>query len=147
MTDIDRQAIIDDEQLRLLRIGYFTMGGVAVFTALFGALYAVMGIFIASIPMAATQPGQPPPAMMVWIFAAFGFAFMLMAGVFALLNFLTARALRQRRSRGLCMVIAALSCLSIPFGTLLGVFTFIVLGRPSVRQLFEAPPNSMPPSA
>jgi hypothetical protein len=35
------------------------------------------------------------------------------------------------------MVIAIITCLSVPLGTALGVFTLIVLARPSVKQLFE----------
>ncbi|MGH8225148.1 MAG: hypothetical protein ACRER1_03210 [Gammaproteobacteria bacterium] len=32
---------------------------------------------------------------------------------------------------------SGVSCLAIPYGTLLGVFRFIVLGRPSVKTLFD----------
>jgi len=35
------------------------------------------------------------------------------------------------------MVIAAIGCLEFPYGTALGVFSFIVLGRDSVIQLFN----------
>lgn len=142
MNNDERQQVIDEEQLRLLRIGYFAMGGVAVFTGLFGLLYALMGFMIVHMPMQAQQPGQPPPEVIAWFFAAFGLAFMLLAGVYALLAFLSARALRRRRARGLCLFTAALSCLYIPFGTLLGVFTFIALGRRSVIELFNAPAAS-----
>ena len=151
MDSTERQHVIDEEQLRLLRIGYLTMGGVAVFTGLFGLLYALMGFMIVHLPMQAQQPGQPPPEVIAWFFASFGLAFMLAAGVYALLAFLSARALRQRRSRILCLFTAAVSCLYIPFGTLLGVFTFIALGRPSVLGLFAAghaepalPPSNSP---
>jgi hypothetical protein len=34
------------------------------------------------------------------------------------------------------MVIAAIQCAFTPFGTVLGVFTLIVLVRPSVKALF-----------
>jgi hypothetical protein len=34
--------------------------------------------------------------------------------------------------------VAALSCAFMPFGTVLGVFTIVVLVRPSVKQLFES---------
>ena len=34
------------------------------------------------------------------------------------------------------MVIAGINCLHIPLGTLLGVFTLVVLGRESVRKLY-----------
>lgn len=36
-----------------------------------------------------------------------------------------------------CMVMAAISCFEIPCGALLGVFTFIVLDRASVKRLFD----------
>lgn len=155
MDNIERQQVIDEEQLRLLRIGYLTMGGVAVFTGLFGLFYVFMGVLVTRVPMQAGPGDQMPPELMGWFFALFGLVFMLVAGVYALLAFLTARALRRRRARGLCLATAALSCLYIPFGTLLGVFTFIALGRPSVTQLFAAasesapalPPESPPPSA
>ena len=55
----------------------------------------------------------------------------------SVLCFLVARRLRQRRSRVLCLVVAAIDCISIPFGTLLGVFTFVVLARPTVMRMFE----------
>jgi hypothetical protein len=37
------------------------------------------------------------------------------------------------------LVGAALACTLMPFGTVLGVFTIIVLSRPSVRVLFSQP--------
>jgi hypothetical protein len=40
----------------------------------------------------------------------------------------------------LCMITAGLSCLEMPYGTALGVMTFVVLSRPSVRQEFDAHP-------
>jgi hypothetical protein len=33
---------------------------------------------------------------------------------------------------------AAIACMLMPFGTVLGVFTIIVLMRPSVKELFAA---------
>jgi len=35
------------------------------------------------------------------------------------------------------MVIAGLSCLNMPLGTVLGIFTLIVLSRESVKVLFK----------
>jgi hypothetical protein len=43
---------------------------------------------------------------------------------------------------------AALSCLAIPYGTVLGIFTFMVLQRPAARAIFgqtQAPPP-LPPT-
>jgi hypothetical protein len=49
------------------------------------------------------------------------------------------RFLRRRTHRTFCLAVAAVSCLFTPFGTVLGVFTLIVLSREGVRQAFDAP--------
>ena len=36
----------------------------------------------------------------------------------------------------LCLVVGALECMMMPFGTVLGVFTLIALTKPSVKALF-----------
>jgi hypothetical protein len=50
--------------------------------------------------------------------------------------FLAARWLTQYRNRTFVYVIAALSCLAIPYGTLLGIFTFMVFARPACKDFF-----------
>ena len=50
--------------------------------------------------------------------------------------YLTGSSLKQRRRRTLCFVVACLMLPSFPLGTILGVFTIIVLRRPSVQELF-----------
>lgn len=127
--------LIDDEHLRLLRIGYFISAGQTAFFIPFGLLYAGMGVLFSHLP---TGGAPPPPAMMSWIFGVFGATFAGLATLAATLKLLTAIRLKQRRSRVLCLVTAGLSCLEIPYGTALGIMTFIVLGRPSVQRQFEA---------
>ena len=73
--------------------------------------------------------------------------FRVMAGVFCgvvllvwTLGALTAYAGRciQKRCRKLFVhVMAALNCLFIPYGTLLGVFTFVVLSSVAASREFE----------
>jgi hypothetical protein len=144
-----RQMIVDEEHLKLLAIGYWVAGGMAALFSLFGLFYICIGamfaVSFAKIPAASLQPNQPPPAFMPWIFAGIGLAIFLAAGTFAAMRFWTAACLKRRTSRTFCLVVAALCCLEFPYGTTLGVFTFIVLQRPSVIQLFgaslDAPPT------
>jgi len=58
--------------------------------------------------------------------------------IFAALVITTARFLARRRHYLFCLVMAAIECAYMPFGTVLGVFTIIVLMRDSVKQLFSA---------
>jgi hypothetical protein len=128
------QALLDAEHLRLLRIGYFISAAQTAIFVPFGLLYAGMGLLFSQLP-AASSP--PPPPMVSWVFGLLGTAVALFAGLGTGLKLLTAMRLKQRRWRGLCLLTAGLSCLEIPYGTTLGVWTFMVLGRASVRRAFD----------
>jgi hypothetical protein len=49
------------------------------------------------------------------------------------------RSLALRKRYSFAFVMACVECLFIPFGTILGVFTIVVLSRESVRGLFSKP--------
>ena len=143
MSDEDiRQRIIDEEHLKLLSIGYMVSAGMSAFFSLFGLLYVLMGVMMGTAfsakTDAAVRAGQGPPAFIGWFLGIIGLVIFLLMITLAILKFLTARYIKRRRSRIFCMVVAGISCLGIPYGTLLGVFTFLVLGRDSVRHLFES---------
>jgi hypothetical protein len=127
------QQIIDNEQLRLLRIGYFISAGQTAIFIPFGLLYAGMGVMVSQLPTS----GSPPPPAFVWFMGLFGAVFAGLAALAATLKLLTAIRLKERRSRVLCLVAAGLSCVEIPYGTVLGIWTFMVLGRASVQRQFE----------
>jgi len=129
-----RQDILDAEHLRLLRMGYFISAG---YTALFipiGLVYAGMGLLFSHLP---ASGGPPPPALMQWFFGIFGATFGGLATVATVMKLVTAIRLKERRSRTFCLVTAAFSSLEIPYGTALGLMTFTVLARASVRRAFE----------
>ena len=140
MTDGEVQNIVDQEHLKILSIAYVASGAASAFFSLFGLMYAFMGLLIgstmATIP---SRPGEaPPPAFIGWFFGLFGLVFFVLLMTLGILKLIASRRLKQRRSRIFCMVLAGVSCLSIPYGTLLGVFTFIVLSRASIVQLFSS---------
>ena len=141
-----RQAILDQEHLKLLSVAYLVSAGVNALFSLGGLLYAFMGLFIsAAIRHApALSVKGPPPEFIGWMFGLFGLFLFAMMVALAFLKFLVYQRLKRRRSRAFCMVVAGLSCLGVPYGTLLGVFTLLVLARPSVVRLFQVSP---PPGA
>ena len=49
------------------------------------------------------------------------------------------RSIKNRRRYTFCLIVAALSCLFMPFGTVLALFDFIILSRPTVKATFEVP--------
>ena len=85
---------------------------------------------------------NPPPPALGWIFVAVPLFFMTIGWSVAALMVTAGRRLRQRRSHTFCMVIAGISCIFMPWGTALGVFTIIVLSKPTVKALFGVGPKT-----
>jgi hypothetical protein len=140
--EIDRQSILDEEHLKLVSLGYMISAGVAVFFAVAGLFYILMGIVmsVAFTHLPADKAGNQPPAIIGWIFAGIGVVFFLKASGVAIPRFWAGRCVKQRKSRTFCMVIAAIGCLEFPYGTALGVLSLMVLGRASVVKQFSPKP-------
>jgi hypothetical protein len=131
----ERQQLIDDEHLRLLRIGYIISGCTNLLWVFFPLFYVGMGFLVLVLPASGSRNEHPPREVGLIFIAIGAFIFLFMA-VITILKFLTARAIGRRRSRLLCFITATITCLAVPYGTLLGVATFIVLLRPSVQARF-----------
>ena len=137
----EQQAFVDEEHLRLLALGYYISAAITAFFSMIGLFYAFTGAAIGlalskAATEAAAQPNEPSPQLLGWIFGAIGVGLFFAMIAMAALKFYAGRCLKQRKSRTFCMIIAAFSCLEIPYGTILGIFTFMVLERPSVARLF-----------
>lgn len=145
-----RQSIIDEEHLKMLSLGYLVSAGVSAFYSLFGLLYVFMGIMmrttLSTLPQTPANPAQaPPPAFVGWIFTFIGLAFFLVAIAVSAARFRAAWCIKHRKWRVFCMVVAGIGCLEFPYGTVLGIFSFLVLGRDSVLELFcSGPPVDSP---
>jgi hypothetical protein len=134
------QRAVDARHLKLLGIFHFVRAGMSLFGLGMIALhFVVMRTVFTNPQFIEGMRGQPVgdffmPVMMVFygIFGAWtvlGLAANIAAGI----------CLLQRRARIFCLVVAGFNCLSVPLGTVLGVFTFIVLLRDSVRELYAVP--------
>jgi hypothetical protein len=128
----------DEQHLRLLSIFHYVVAGVAAFCSFFPLLYTVMGFaFLAFSQHPPANPTQSaPPAALGWFFIGFGIFFAVLGFVFALFLFLAGRSLAKRRCYWFAFVVACIECVLVPFGTILGVFTLIVLSRESAKKLF-----------
>ncbi len=129
---------MDAEHLRILSICYYVLCGLTAFISCFGLIYVAMGLMFVYAGASMTSPGAPPPpAGMGWIFVVFGGGMTLMGWATSVLIFLAGRYLKRRRNYMFCLIVAGITCLWMPFGTVLGVFTFVVMLRPSVKGMFN----------
>ncbi len=139
----------DEDQLRLLSIFHYVVGGLAGFFALFPIFHLIVGLFFIFAPNKFADKGEPPPAFIGWFFVIFAAVFIALGWLFAAFVFTAGRFLARRKHYLFCLVMAGVDCIFMPFGTVLGVFTLIVLMRESVKQRFttsslEPTPGSAP---
>lgn len=147
-----QQSFEDASHLRSLAITHYVFAVLTGLLSCFSLIYIFMGgaIVLGKFPMTPPAGATPPPpgtlppqdmSFMGWFFVIFGLVFLLIGLATAICQFLAARWLTARKNRTFCFVVACVECLSVPLGTLLGVFTILVLSRPSVRALFDAGPG------
>jgi hypothetical protein len=128
----------DADHLRLLAIFHFIVAGLAILGLGFLMLhYGVMHAIVGNPEMWKNQKGGGPPpqffAILKWFYVFFGA--MLVAG--GVLNLLSGWSIQRKKNRIFSLVVAGVNCVQFPFGTVLGVFTFVVLLRDSVREAYE----------
>ena len=142
--DSNLHAIVDQEHLKLLSLFYWVSAGINAFYSLIGLVYVFFAIVMfqafSKMPNNGHANDGPPPALFGWLFGGVGLMIFLFLMAMAALKARAGFCIKARKSRTLCLVAAGFSCLEIPYGSLLGVFTFVVLDRPSVRNEFAQPP-------
>ncbi|MGB7327281.1 MAG: hypothetical protein WBD31_20565 [Rubripirellula sp.] len=128
----------DADQLNLLAIFHYIVGGLVGIFSLFPVIHLAVGIAI--LAGVFDDGGQSsPPAFMGWVFVLFPLVIIVMGLAMATCIAIAGRKLSRRTGHTFCLVIAGLECFFMPFGTVLGVLTIVVLVRPSVKLLFGAP--------
>lgn len=105
---------------------------------MFPVVYVAMGLFFVIAGSKMDPHGQSPPAFLGWFFVVIGLFFSLLGWTIATCIAIAGRSIAARKRLIFCQVIAGVECLFMPFGTALGVFSLIVLLRPSVKELFDA---------
>ena len=146
MVPPSEREIIDTEQLRLLSIFHYVLGGMHVFFSCFLIIHFVLGLVMATAPHVLGERGGGPPTWFGLLMSLFAGCAMLAGWLVGGLTIYSGVCIKRRRYRTFSLVMAVLNCLSIPFGTALGIFTGIVLLRPSVMKLYaeQALPSTAP---
>ncbi len=143
----------DREHLSALSIGHFLLAGVAL---LGGIPTLILGVtaskvvdelgtdIAAGMGQVTDQTGSNPfgasPDAMLQDFGTMVTTFIVLGLLLAVISTVhlavVGMKLRQRRWWTFCYLTGWGECIMFPFGTILGIFTIVVLSRPSVKRLF-----------
>ena len=132
----------DADHLRLLTIFHYVVAGITgLFSCMF-LMHVFIGLaFILSPTSLVGNAGEVPPPFFGWMFLIMGSIAFLSGWTIAVCLLFAARFIQRRTHHLFCVIVAGFSCLSFPFGTVLGIFTLIVLLRPQVKEAFLRVPK------
>lgn len=132
----------DNKNLNLLGTFHYVLSGITALFACLPIIHVIIGILMLTGRLVQDSGGAEPPRLVGMIFLVVGALFFILGWGLAVCMFITGRKLKQRRNRLFCMVIAGIECAVMPLGTVLGVFTLVVLSKDSVKGIFDHPPAS-----
>jgi hypothetical protein len=131
----------NEEYLNILAIFHYVVAGVAGLCSLLPVFHLLFGLAFILTPDTFADGGQPPPSFIGWFFVIIAGTMMAIGFAFAGCVLAAGRFLARRRRYMFCLVMAAVECIFMPFGTVLGVFTIIVLVKEPVKAMFMGVPQ------
>ncbi len=129
------------DYLRLLSIFHYVVAGVAGLASLLPVVYMAVGVAILGSATHGSA-GDPMGRAIALIFVTVAAGMLAGALTMTVCIALAGRYLGARSHYTFCLVMAAVECVFMPFGTVLGVLTLIVLLQQPTKELFgesEAP--------
>lgn len=132
MDERDRVA----EHLKTLSVLYYVYAGLHLLGVCVAGVWIALG---GAIGAAIRQDASAPEGAEVvgGLLGAIGLFLGCMALAGAVLCFLSGRWIGARTNRTFSLVVAGITCLNMPLGTALGVFTFIVLQKPEAVAMYD----------
>lgn len=142
MTQTDRE-----NYLKYLSIGYYVFGAVVCLFSMFPCLHLFVGVGLLSgiIPQPAPQTNQTggpsPEAMSTFVgvlFTMVSLLFICGGLLMGVCHILAGRNLTTRKNHKLTFVLTCITCVVMPFGTVLGALSIILLVQEETKAMFLA---------
>ncbi|MGJ8678409.1 MAG: hypothetical protein ACSHX0_12900 [Akkermansiaceae bacterium] len=127
----------EEKHLDYLKIGHYVVGALGMLFACFPLIHLFIGLAVVSGSFdMQSDSGNPPPVAFGWLFVVIGGLFFLIGQACAICIIFSGHFIAKRKNYTFSFVIACLLCAFFPFGTILGVFTIILLTKEPVKVLY-----------
>ena len=130
----------DNNHLNILSIFHYVFAGITGISACFPIFHLIMGLSMLFGNFYPEEVGAEIPfpfEMFGLMFTLIPAAIIIIGWVFAIAIAISGYFLSKRRNYLYCLIVAGISCVFMPFGTILGVFTIVVLMKDDVKDLFN----------
>ncbi len=123
------------ENLRLLGVFYYVVAAFAAMIALIPMIYFTIGSVLLVVSLFNLR-AMFPLTFVGGVFVLVASFLILLGAAFGTCLFFAGRFLRQARHYYFCLVTGGVACVFFPWGTILGVFTLVLLSKEEVKALF-----------
>lgn len=123
----------DKDTLHLLSIFHFVLAGLVALVSCIPLIHFTVGL---SLILGSVAEEEPALGVMGGFFALIAGVIILVGWGIAYMIFLAGKNLDKQERYQLCLVTGAVLCVFMPFGTILGIFTLVILNNESVKLLF-----------
>jgi cytochrome c biogenesis protein CcdA len=123
----------------MLSVFHYVVAGLTALFSLIPLVHLAIGIGILRGAFEDAKNANPPPEFIGWILVFFASGVIILGMTLAVCIASAGRKLSRQTGHFYCLVVAGIECAFMPLGTILGVFTILVLMRPSVKKLFGVP--------
>ena len=135
-----KQEIIDGEHLKLLSIFHYIRGALTILTSSFFIFYFILFAILSTLAenpeFAGDEFGPEFPSAIFAIFTILFGVLILLGIIFGILQIMSGIFMKKRKNRIFSFIIAISELIFIPYDTILGVLTIVVLQRESVKNLY-----------
>jgi hypothetical protein len=125
----------DAADLKTLSICWYVWAAITLLPAVIFVIWIGLGALFTLGGLSSRDAA--PVAALGGLFLCFGVCLIALVLTIAYCNYRCGKNLAERRGITLCYVMAVIACINIPLGLVLGIFTFVVLNRPSVKATFR----------
>jgi hypothetical protein len=126
----------DVRDLDYISLFHYIAGGIMALFACIPLIHFFLGIAMVCGSLN-DSGGQAPPEWFGLIFAIMGGIFFIFGQTIAWATIYSGRQIKKRRKYMFSFILACIMCMFVPIGTVLGVFSIIILSRPSVKELYQ----------
>lgn len=125
----------DEKHLDQLSLGFKIYAAINALFSCIPFIHLFLGIMMV---MGKMDDGKnAPPAAVGWFLIVFAAVFIIIGWAISICNFYAGKSLKERRNYTFCFVMSCINCAFMPLGTILGVFSIIVLVRDPVKNIFQ----------
>lgn len=126
----------DIDNLNVLAVFHYVVGGLGCLASCVPVFHLVIGIVLVTDPEKLMQHQEAFPEWAGYFFIGVALFAILVGWIFSLCIIFSGRAIAKRERWTFSFVMAVILCMFFPFGTVLGVFTLVLLNKDPVKTLY-----------